>query len=84
MRAVVRRVQRLENHYKPSRQPLRRFRVVVHRMDRKEGIHGATCRRSLGPDGTVMEIIRMDRSWSGSDFTEEEFEAWIESCPIER
>ena len=83
MRDVVRRVHRLENHYAPSRQPLRRFRLVVHRMDRKEDIHGATCRRSLCSDGTVMEIIRMDRS-QGHDFTEEEFEAWIESCPIER
>lgn len=83
MRAVIRRVQRREIHYAPSRQPLRRFRMVVHRMDRKERLEGANGQRRLRRDGTVMEIVRMDRSQPGRDFTEEEFETWIESFPIQ-
>ncbi len=64
---------------------LRRLRVIVNRLDRKPGLENASCQRMLWPDGTLFELIRLDRSRSGrEDFRDEEFEAWITSFPVTR
>ena len=83
MKTVVRRIARLEDHFKPARNPRQRLRIVVRTTDRKPSSN-ATCRRTVWPDGTLFEMVRLDRiGEGGKDFTAEEFETWIETFPIE-
>jgi hypothetical protein len=39
--------------------------MVVRRLDRKHGLAGATCARTLLPGGTVSEIVRLDKASDG-------------------
>ena len=85
MKAVIRRLRRLEDQFKPAGALWRRFRVVVRPSGSKglPGLQGATCQRTLCPDGTLMELIC---SGAGGDdpenITEETFEAWVDSFPV--
>jgi len=83
MRAIARRLRRLEDQLgPPDGNPRPYFRIVLVRLDHKPGLAGAMCRRMLLPDGTVSENVVLGSS-NASELTEEELDRWVESFPIE-
>ena len=95
MKAITRRLNRIENQLNPPPpQPRTWFRVVVRmgdpdaplvrRLDRKPGFEKATCKRTLCPDGTLWEVVRLDKMNEGGEQpTEAELNTWIAGFPIE-
>jgi hypothetical protein len=57
---------------------------VVRRRDRQTSFEKATCTRSLCPDGTLWEVVRLDKmSEGGEQPTDAELNTWIAGFPIE-
>ena len=81
VRALTRRLDRLEDHYAPADGPRKRFTVVVSALGRPLNLGGSTCRRRLGPDGTMTELVQLDGSRDG--LSDEELDRFIERFPIE-
>src|SRR5580658_7206990 len=85
MKAIARRLCRLENRFEAADGKPRHYqRMVVIRLDRMPGLEGATCLRTLLPDGTVSESVVLGRSRTGRDVSPEELERWVASFPIEK
>ena len=56
----------------------------VRRRDRKPSFEKATCKRTLCPDGTLWEVVRLDKiGEDGEQPTEAELDSWIAGFPIE-
>jgi hypothetical protein len=97
MKAITRRLNRIENQLNPPLpKPRTWFRVVirmgdvdapvVRRRDREPSFEKATCTRSLCPDGTLflLEVVRLDKIGEGGEQpTDEELNTWIRDFPIE-
>jgi hypothetical protein len=95
MKAITRRLNRIENQLNPPPpKPRTWFRVVVRREDpdapaaRRLGhdmsFENATCTRSLCPDGTLSEVVRLDKmSEDDEQPTDAELNTWIAGFPIE-
>jgi hypothetical protein len=84
MKAISRRLSRLEDQFGPAAgQPRDYFRMIVRRMDRKAGLAGATCTRTLLRGGTVSEVLRLDKGSGGREPTDHELDAWVAGFPIE-
>ena len=95
MKAITRRLNRIENQLNPPPpKPRTWFRVVVRmsdpdaqlvrRLDRKPSFGAATCTRLLCPDGTLFEVVRLDKIGEGGEQpTDEELNTWIRGFPIE-
>jgi len=95
MTTITRRLNRLEDQFwPPAAKPRNRFRVVVSMRDpdapavrrpsREWSFKRATCTRSLCPDGTLWEVVRLDKiGVDGEQPTEAELNRWIASIPIE-
>jgi hypothetical protein len=95
MKAITRRLNRIENQLNPPPpKPRTWFRVVVRmgdpdaqlvrRRDREPSFEKATCNRSLCPDGTLWEVVRLDKICEGGEQpTDEELNTWIRGFPIE-
>lgn len=95
MTRITRRLNRLEDQFwPPAVKPRSRFRMIarwvdpdapaVRRQDRQPSFEKATCRRSLCPDGTLFEVVRLDKIYEDGDQpTDEELNRWIASFPIE-
>jgi len=85
MNSVIRRLRRLEGHFGPAdRKPRKYLRYVVQRMEGKPGLENATCSRTLWPDGTVLEMVRLGERGEGQEeLTDEELDRWVASFPIE-
>ena len=59
-------------------------RPALRRPDREPSFEKATCKRSLCPDGTLFEVVRLDKIGEGGEQpTECELNRWIGSFPIE-
>ena len=85
MKTVSKRIARLEEHHQITFNPRKRLSIVVSRVDRTPSLEGATCTRTLCPDGTLMQVIHLDQSRPGrEELTDEELERWIETFPINR
>ncbi len=95
MKAITRRLNRIEDQLSPPPpKPRTWFRVVV-RMDDFEApfvrkpncepsFEKATCKRSLCPDGTLWEVVRLDEIAECSEQpTDAELNTWIAGFPIE-
>jgi hypothetical protein len=93
MKTVIRRLNRLENQFNPP-VPRTSFRVVVRmedpdapaarRRDREPSFEKATCKRALCPDGTLWEVVRLDKvGEDGEQPTDAELNTWIACHPIE-
>jgi hypothetical protein len=66
-----------------DRGPRERFRMVVRTCERTS-LDGATCRRSLWPDGTLFELVRLDHCRVGHDeLTSAELDRFIAGFQIE-
>jgi hypothetical protein len=85
MKTVTKRIARLEEHLLVTVNPRKRLSIVVTRVDRKPSLEGATCTRTLCPDGTVMEVVYLYQSRPGrEELTDEALERWMETFPIVR
>jgi hypothetical protein len=57
---------------------------AVRRRDREPSFERAACKRTLCPDGTLWEVVRLDKiGEDGEQPTEAELNRWIASIPIE-
>ena len=84
MRAVARRVLRLENRLHVPGNPRQRLRLIARRMDREPGLENATCQRPLYADGTLFELVRLDRRAERRGLlTNEQLERWVASFPVQ-
>ncbi len=95
MKAITRRLNRIENQlWPPPPKPRTRFRVVIRRQDvdaplvrnrnRGPSFEKATCTRSVPPNGTLWEVVRLDKmSEGGEQPTDAELDIWIRGFPIE-
>ena len=87
MKTVVRRLRRIEDQLGPNvqcdfvRNPRRRLRLVVARMDRPLNLATSRCTRTLSPDGFLMEVVRLDGIRTG--LGEEELERFVASFPVQ-
>jgi hypothetical protein len=85
MKTVLKRITRLEGEFQVTLTPRKRLSIVVSRVDRKPSLDGATCTRTLCPNGTIMQVIHLDQSLPGrEELTDEELDRWIETFPIVR
>jgi hypothetical protein len=93
MKTVIRRLNRLENQFSPP-VPRTSFRIVVRREDpdapavrrwnHEPSFEKATCKRTLCPDGTLWEVVHLDKiGEDGEQPTEAELNRWIAGFPIE-
>jgi hypothetical protein len=68
MNRVSRRIRRLEGQFVPAdRKPRQTLRIVVRTRDRTPSLENATCTRTLCPNGTLMEVVRLDESGEGHE-----------------
>ncbi len=92
VKAITRRLNRIENQLNPPPpKPRTWFRVVIRREDpdapvtrslgREPSFEEATCTRSLCPDGTLWEVIRLDNI--SAQPTDAELSTWVAGFPIE-
>ncbi len=81
---LKRRVDRLEDRSGVSSgKPREVDRIVVTCMDREPGLENAECTRTLCPDGTLLEVVRLDRSRPGLGRpSEEALDRFVESFPV--
>ena len=57
---------------------------VARRIGHEPSFDEATCTRSLCPDGTLWEVVRLDKIGEGGEQpTDEELNTWIAGFPIE-
>jgi len=56
---------------------------MVPNRDCEPSFEKATCTRSLCPDGTLWEVVRLDTMNSGEQPTDAELNTWIAGFPIE-
>ena len=60
MKAIAKRLRRLEDEFGPADgKPRDRFRLVVRSAGEMLGSESATSRRTLCPDGTLMELVEI-------------------------
>ena len=85
MRAVVRRIDRLEDQFgSTNEKPRRRLRMMISMAGAEPSLEDATCRRTLWPDGTVFEMIEFNRHNEGPDeLTDEKLDRWLEEFPVD-
>ena len=56
----------------------------MRRRDREPSFEKATCKRTLCPDGTLWEVVRLDKiGEDGEQPTDAELNRWIAGFPIE-
>ena len=80
MKAIGRRLSRLEDRFAPRDKPRDRIRMVVSRVGRDEGLENATCKRTLCANGSLIEVVRLNGS--GDGLTDQDLDGFVESRPI--
>ena len=84
MKALRGRIGWLEHRFRPG--DPKRFRMTVRCHGGGPGLEGATCHRSLWPDGTIAELVKfkgMGYEEGAGTNEEEEFRTWIETLPVD-
>ena len=86
MKTVTRRIRKLEDQFRPAGwNPSKRFRLVLFMACTTRSLDCATCKRSLWPDGTLCELVRIGKTNEGArEVSDNEFEEWLASFPVER
>jgi hypothetical protein len=83
MKPMVRRVQRLEEHFGSAERPLPRMRVEVMALGSKLCLEDAICTRTRCPNGQVVEVIEFQNHSEGRDeISAEEVDRWLDAFPI--
>ena len=77
-------IARLEDQFgRADRRPPRRLRMVVRKAGSTGSLEDATCSRTLWPDGTLFEMVRLDWSDEGpGTLTAKEPHRWVEGFPV--
>ena len=85
MRAIDRRLRRLEDQLGPADgKPRDRFRLVLRPAGlRNPSLENATCRRTLCPNGTVLESVEFTTSSNDRELTQAELDTWVASFPVD-
>jgi hypothetical protein len=95
MKAITRRLSRLEDQFWPPapqaadvlschRPDGRPDALAVRRFDREPSFEKATCKRTLCADGTLWEVVHLDKIYEDGDQpTDDELNRWIAGFPIE-
>jgi hypothetical protein len=60
MRGLASRIGRLETKWNPSKEPRSVFRVVISAIAQPLNWEGSKCTRTLGSDGTLLEVLVLD------------------------
>ena len=87
MKAVIRRIARLEERFAPRvqrdfmRHPRHHIRLVVSGMDSDLTLEASTCHRTLTASGCLIEAVRLDGRRDG--LTDEELQKFVKSFPVE-
>ena len=83
MKAIDRRLSRLEDRFAPDK--LReRLRMVVRTVGIEDDFETTTCSRTLWPNGKLFEMVHLNGHKPGSKtLSDEELDRWVESFPIE-
>ena len=81
---LKRRVERLEDRADAgSVKPRRVQRILVRCMDREPSLENAECHRTLCANGTLLEVVRLDRCRPGRErLSEEALNRFVESFPV--
>jgi len=83
---LIRRVKQLEERFSINDgQPRKVDRTVVRVVGCDGSLENAACKRTLCPDGTLIEVIRLDCSsdTGGEKPTAEALDRFVERFPIE-
>jgi len=80
MKAMIRRLRRLEALSLIDGRPRERLRVVTCGVCGPANLEKSTCRRTLDAHGLLMEIVQLDGS--RNSLTAEDFERFVESFPV--
>ena len=83
MKALVNRLRRLEGHLLQddySQRPRERSRMLVRMIGGPPGLEGATCNRTLAPDGSIWETIIL--AGGGIGLSEEELDRFADQFPV--
>jgi hypothetical protein len=85
VKAVARRLHRLEGQLAPSSEPLRKRFSVMIAPTRRDNIdlEKSSCQRTLCADGSISEHIVLVEGENGREISDSELEAWIETFPAE-
>jgi hypothetical protein len=81
---LMRRIERLEDRSDAgSSKPRKVQRIVVSFLDREPSLENAECSRTLCPNGTLLEVVRLDRCRPGRErLSEEALDRFVESFPV--
>ena len=84
MKPMNRRLSKLEHRLRPAGwKPRGLLRYLVSRSGSKRTLEGATCQRSLWPDGTLFEMVMFPEHNAGAaEVTDDEMERWIATFPV--
>jgi hypothetical protein len=83
MKAIAKRLRRLEDEFGlADGKPRDRFRLVVRSAGEMLGSESATSRRTLCPDGTLMELVEMSATHARG-LSQEELDEWVASFSVE-
>ena len=84
MKPVIRRIARLEDQFGSVDKPRSRLRLIVMDLGSRLCLGDATCKRTLGPAGTLVEVVDFKNHDQGPDeLTDEELDRWVASFPIQ-
>ena len=83
MKIVTRRILKLEDQFGSAGRPRRHLRLMVCMAGSKPSLGDATCKRTVCPDGTLLEMVRLNNHDEGpAELTGEELDRWVESFPV--
>ena len=84
MKTIATRIARLEDQFGSSDKPRSRSRLLIMDLGSKLCLADATCQRTLGRDGTLMELVNFRKHAEGPDeLTAEELDAWVAGFPVQ-
>jgi hypothetical protein len=85
VKAIAKRLRRLEDQFGPANGKLRDcFRLVLRPAGlRNPSLENATCRRTLCPNGTVLESVEFTTSSNDRELTQAELDTWVASFPVD-
>lgn len=84
MKAIVRRLCKLEDRFGFPGKPRERVQFVFSTIGIEQSLESATCSRTLQPDGTVLEYVDFTRGPKGNGkLKEEDLNRWLDTFPIQ-
>jgi hypothetical protein len=82
MRALARRLHKLEELAGVSGMPRQRMRLVILTVGRTRDLARCTCRRTLAPNGLLTEFVDLDGA--SPEWSDEDIDRFVARFPIQR